>query len=123
MPRGESRRSTFPSPYEDSDPASRPPLKEMSRLPTRLRQRLKKEAVAWDASLSQERPEEIEELFERAEVFRASRPPRQPVSIRVDPFDLSLAKRIARRKGIPFTQLMSMWLHDKIEQEKAAYGA
>jgi hypothetical protein len=27
-------------------------------------------------------------------------------------------KRIARRKGIPFTQLMSMWLHEKIEQEK-----
>jgi len=29
-----------------------------------------------------------------------------------------MLKRIARRKGIPFTQLMSIWLHEKIEQEK-----
>jgi len=94
----------------------------MSKLPAKLRNRLKKEALAWDVSLSEERPEEVEKLFERAELFQANRPPRQPVSIRVDPFDLSLAKRIARRKGIPFTQLMSMWLHEKIEQEKTATG-
>jgi len=96
--------------------------KEMNRLPAKLRNRLKKEAITWDTSLSEERPEEVEELLERAEVFQTSRPPRQPVSIRVDPFDLSLAKRIARRKGIPFTQLMSMWLHEKIEQEKTTTG-
>jgi hypothetical protein len=40
----------------------------------------------------------------------------------MDPFDLSMAKRIARRKGLSFTQLMSMWLHEKIDQEKAAAG-
>jgi len=40
-------------------------------------------------------------------------------ALRIDPFDLSLAKRIASRKGIPFTQLMSMWLHENIEKEKA----
>jgi hypothetical protein len=37
----------------------------------------------------------------------------------MDPFDLSMAKRIARLKGIPFSQLMAMWLHKRIEQEKA----
>ena len=96
--------------------------KEMSKLPSKLRNRLKKEALTWDTSLPRERPEEVEKLLEKAEVFRAYRPPRHPVSIRVDPFDLSMAKRIARRKGIPFTQLMSMWLHEKIEQEKRAHG-
>ncbi len=40
----------------------------------------------------------------------------------MDPFDLSMAKRVARRKGLPCTQLMSMWLHEKIEQEKVAAG-
>ena len=96
--------------------------KEMSKLPAKLRNRLKKEAFTWEASLSEERPEKVDKLLERAEVFQANRPPRQPVSLRVDPFDLSLAKRIARRKGIPFTQRMSMWLHEKIEQEKIGAG-
>ena len=95
----------------------------MSKLPVKLRTRLKKEAFAWDASLSEETSEKVEKLLERAEAFRADRPPRQPVSLRVDPFDLSLAKRIARRKGIPFTQLMSMWLHEKVEEEKTEAGA
>jgi hypothetical protein len=36
----------------------------------------------------------------------------------LDPFDLAMLKRIARQKGLPFTQLMSLWLHEKIEQEK-----
>lgn len=48
-----------------------------------------------------------------------SQPSRRPVSVRLDPFDISMLKRIARRKGIPFTQLMSMWLHERIEQEKS----
>ena len=95
----------------------------MSKLPVKLRNRLKKEAFAWEVSLSEERPEKVEKLLERTEVFQANRPPRQPVSLRVDPFDLSLAKRIARQKGIPFTQMMSMWLHEKIEQEKTEAGA
>jgi len=43
--------------------------------------------------------------------------------VRLDPFDLALLKRIARNKGIPFTQLMSMWLHEKVEQEKIRVGA
>jgi hypothetical protein len=90
----------------------------MSKLPARIRKRLRKEAVSWDTSIAHEDPQKAEELLEKAELFVADRLPRQPVSLRVDPLDVSMAKRIARRKGIPFTQLMSMWLHERIEQEK-----
>jgi predicted DNA binding CopG/RHH family protein len=90
----------------------------MSKLPEKIRKKLKEEARAWDASLAKEKPEKIQKVLDKAEPFFAIRPPRQPVSLRIDPFDLSMLKRIARRKGIPFTQLMSIWLHEKIEQEK-----
>ena len=96
--------------------------KEMNKFPEKIRKRLKKEALAWDASISSERGETVETLLDKAEPFDATRPPRQPVSLRIDPFDLSMVKRIARRRGIPFTQLMSMWLHEKVEQEKANGG-
>jgi predicted DNA binding CopG/RHH family protein len=95
----------------------------MTRLPKRIRAKLKKEAQAWDFSITKERPEEVSKLIEKADLFVAYRPPRQPVSVRLDPFDLALLKRIARNKGIPFTQLMSMWLHEKVEQEKIQVGA
>ena len=91
----------------------------MSKLPAKIRKELKKEAQSWDTSIANEKPETVEKFLEQAELLIANRPPRQPVSLRVDPFDLSMAKRIARRRGIPFTQLMSMWLHEKIEQEKS----
>ena len=90
----------------------------MTRLPKRIRAKLKKEAHTWDSSISQEKPEEVSGLLGKAQLFVARRPPRQPVSVRLDPFDLALLKRIARNKGLPFTQLMSMWLHEKVEQEK-----
>jgi predicted DNA binding CopG/RHH family protein len=94
----------------------------MSKLPQRIRTKLKREAQAWDSSIVKERPEEVSRLLDKADFFVAHRPPRQPVSLRLDSFDLSLLKRIARRKGIPFTQLMSMWLHEKVEQEKSHAG-
>jgi predicted DNA binding CopG/RHH family protein len=92
---------------------------KMSKLPRKIRIRLKGEAQAWDSSIAEEKPEEVSRLLEKAELFLAQRPPRQPVSVRLDPFDLAMLKRIARQKGLPFTQLMSLWLHEKIEQEKA----
>jgi predicted DNA binding CopG/RHH family protein len=95
----------------------------MKKIPPKIKKRLKSEAKVWDSSISQEKPEEVSKLIERADLFVASRPPRQPVSVRLDPFDLALLKRIARNKGIPFTQLMSMWLHEKVEQEKIQVGA
>ncbi len=91
---------------------------KMKKLPNRIKMGLKKEAQAWDSSIAKEKPEEVSRLLDKAEFFVAHRPPRQPVSVRLDPFDLALLKRIARNKGLPFTQLMSMWLHEKVEQEK-----
>jgi len=90
----------------------------MSKLPKRIKMRLKKEASEWDASIAKESPDRVMHLLETAEPFDASRPPRQPVSLRMDPFDLALLKRLAREKGLPHTQLMAMWLHERIEQEK-----
>ena len=95
----------------------------MKKLPKRIKTGLKKEAQAWDFSIAKERPEEVSGFLDKAQLFVARRPPRQPVSVRLDPFDLALLKRIARNKGLPFTQLMSMWLHEKVEQEKTQAGA
>jgi len=80
----------------------------MSKLPLRIRVKLKKEAREWDSSGGRKETEEISQRIDKAELFVAHRPPRQPVSVRLDPFDLAMVKRLARRKGIPFTQLMSM---------------
>ncbi|MGO8988171.1 MAG: hypothetical protein ACLQGU_16170 [bacterium] len=95
----------------------------MKKLSERIKTGLKKEAQSWDSSIAKERPEEMSGLLDKAQTFVARRPPRQPVSVRLDPFDLALLKRIARSKGLPFTQLMSMWLHEKVEQEKTRAGA
>ena len=91
----------------------------MSNIPEKIRRSLKKEAQEWDSIILGQKPEKVEKLLDQAEPFHTQRPPRQPVSLRVDPFDLSMIKRIARRKGIPFTQLMALWLHEKIEHEKS----
>jgi hypothetical protein len=59
------------------------------------------------------KPQREAELLEKSESFRVSRPPRQPISLGIDPLDLSILKRIARRKGIPFTPLLFMWVQEK----------
>jgi len=53
----------------------------------------------------------------RAEVFKVSRPAREPVSVRLDPQDILLAKRLARPKGTPHSQLLAQWLHERVVQE------
>ena len=90
----------------------------MSKLPNKIRKNLKKEAEEWDSLIAGESSEHVEKLLDSAEVFTIPRPARQPVSIRLDPFDISMVKRLARRKGIPYTQLMATWLHERIAQEK-----
>jgi predicted DNA binding CopG/RHH family protein len=80
---------------------------------------LSKEARQWEKEIAEEKLEQTARLLEEAEPFVAHRPPRLPVSLRLDPRDLSLAKRIARGKGIPFTQLMAMWLHERISREES----
>lgn len=94
----------------------------MNKLPEKMRKKLQEEGRSWDVSIAREKPEETVRALDQAEVFKAYRPIRQPISLRMDPLDLSMARRIARRKGLPFTQLMSMWLHEKIAQEKVAAG-
>jgi len=90
----------------------------MSRLPKEIRNNLKEEAKKWDITIAGESPEHVQKLLDSAETFKIPRPARQPVSLRLDPFDISLVKRLARKKGIPHTQLMAMWLHERIDQEK-----
>ena len=91
----------------------------MKTLPQKTIKALNKEARQWDMEIAEEKPEVTARLLDEADPFVAHRPPRQPVSLRLDPSDLSLAKRIARGKGIPFTQLMAMWLHERISREKS----
>ncbi len=90
----------------------------MSILPKRIRKSLQKEAHEWDIRIPTESPEKVQKLLESAEPFKVTRPPRQPVSLRLDPFDISMIKRIARTKGIPHTQLMALWLHEKGELQR-----
>ena len=93
----------------------------MSKLPRKTRNDLKEEATWWDRKISQESSEQIQELLNDAEPFKAPRPARQPVSLRMDPFDLSMIKRLARKKGVPHTQLMAIWLHERVEREKGLH--
>ena len=94
----------------------------MSRLSQKTRNSLQKEAIQWDAAISGESPEEVQELLNDAEPFKVPRPARQPVSLRMDPFDISMVKRLARKKGVPHTQLMAMWLRERIEREKSLHA-
>ena len=90
----------------------------MNGLPKEIKKDLKEEAREWNNTIAKERPEHVEKLLNQAEPFKIPRPARQPVSIRLDPFDLAMVKRISRRKGLPHTQLMATWLHERIEREK-----
>jgi len=92
----------------------------MSRLPKEIRNNLRKEAKEWDTTIAGESPEQVQKLLDEAETFKVPRPARHPVSLRLDPFDISLVKRLARKKGMPHTQLMAIWLHERVEQEKEA---
>lgn len=90
----------------------------MSRLPKEIRNEIKEEANEWDTAVAGEGIEEVRQQLSDAELFKVKRPARQPVSLRLDPFDISMIKRLARKKGIPHTQLMALWLHERIEQER-----
>lgn len=88
-----------------------------TRLSKKIVQGLRKEAVAWDRARSQESEAEVTAELERAEIFKASRPPREPVSVRLDPRDVFLLKRLARRQGIPYSQLLAQWVHERVLRE------
>jgi hypothetical protein len=80
--------------------------------------KIQKEAKEWDTAIARESIEDVQKLLDYEEVFKAQRLPRQPISLRLDPFDISMIKRLARKKGIPHTQLMALWLHEKRGQER-----
>jgi hypothetical protein len=88
-----------------------------SRLSATIVQRLRKEAVAWDRARRGEAGDEAAAALGEAEVFRVSRPAREPVSVRLDPQDIFLLKRVARRKGIPSSQLIASWVHERLVSE------
>jgi len=90
----------------------------MSGLPKEMRNKIREEAEKWDTAIAGESVEDVQMQLSEAELFKAKRPPRQPISLRLDPFDISMIKRLARKKGIPHTQLMALWLHEKIDQER-----
>ena len=90
----------------------------MSRLPKEMRNNIREEAKEWDTAIAGESIEDVQKQLSKAELFKTQRPPRQPISLRLDPFDISMIKRLARKKGIPYTQLMALWLHEKIDQER-----
>lgn len=92
----------------------------MSKVPKEIREALKKEAYEWEDAARKETAEQIEETLEGAELFKATRLPRRPVSVRLDPRDISMLKRVARRKGIPYSQLVAIWVHERIEEERRA---
>ncbi len=88
-----------------------------SRLPDKIIRRLRKEAVTWDRAMVRKSEGRVIAQLEKAEVFRLSRPPREPVSVRLDPQDIFLLKPLARRKGIPYSQLLAQWVHERVVKE------
>jgi hypothetical protein len=98
-------------------PAEDQIMRRTSRLSERIVQRLRQEAVAWDRARMEESDENVSSLLDKAEVFRVSRPAREPVSVRLDPQDIFLVKRLARRKGIPSSQLIALWVHERVLKE------
>jgi hypothetical protein len=48
----------------------------MKKIFQKIKKKLKSEAKVWDASISQEKPEEVAKLIARADLFVAYRPPR-----------------------------------------------
>jgi len=90
----------------------------MTRLSKEIRKSLLEEAKDWDTAVAREPVEDVQKLLDEAGPFEVPRPAPQPVSLRLDPYDISMIKRFARKKGVPHTQLMALWLQEKIEQEK-----
>jgi hypothetical protein len=90
---------------------------KMSRLSERIVQRLRKEGVVWDRERTRESDLEVTTRLDEAQPFRVSRPAREPVSVRLDPQDIFLLKRLARRRGIPSSQLIALWVHERVARE------
>lgn len=91
-----------------------------TRLPEKLKKSLKTEALEWEKRAWKETEEAVSKRMESAEYFNVLRPPRRPVSVRLNIGDISLLKRSARRRGVSYSQLISQWLHERLKIE---YGS
>ncbi len=89
----------------------------MSRLSAGIVRRLRKEAHAWDRARASESEREVAARLDEAEVFTVNRPAREPLSVRLDPQDVFLLRRLARRLGIPSSQLLGIWIHERVARE------
>ena len=92
-----------------------------SKVPKKLREKLKNEAGEWERLAREESAVDVAQSLKSAEMFDVPRPPREPISVRLDPRDVSLLKRFARRKGITYSQLIAQWLHERIREVKSKY--
>jgi hypothetical protein len=88
-----------------------------SRLSAGIVERLRKETRAWDRARISESEREVAARLDEAEVFTVNRPAREPLSVRLDPQDVFLLKRLARRLGIPPSQLLGIWIHERVVRE------
>ena len=78
----------------------------------------KKKTTFWDDLLLNESIEDFEDDLKKSEILKASRPPKVNVTLRLDPADLSLLKRISRKLGLPHSQLISSIIHQVLKNEK-----
>ena len=88
-----------------------------SRLPEKIVKRLRNEARAWDQTRAAESDRDAARALEKTPVFVMSRVAREPVSVRLDPTDIFLVRRLARRKGVPSAQLLALWVHERVAAE------
>jgi len=70
----------------------------MSRLTKEIRNNLKAESKEWESIIAKESPDQVQKLLDKAETFKVPCPARQPVSLRLDPFDVSMVNALPIRK-------------------------
>ena len=92
--------------------SSKPNQKELTELAA--------EALAWDRELSQENLADFEAKLAQAEPLETVRPSRQPVSVQLDQQDFLLLKRFAQRKRVSYHQPLTLWIHERLYQERKA---
>ena len=53
----------------------------MSKLPKQMRNKIREEAKEWDTAIARESVEDVQKQLSEAELFKAQRPPRQPIPL------------------------------------------
>ncbi len=87
---------------------------ELKRLPKF--KSLEEEAAFWDTHSFADYLDEFEEVKDPVFV----EPRKQVVSLRLDQETVTLLKRLAEEKGLPYTTLVRMWVKEHLHEELAA---